>query len=194
MIPETTDSEKCEVKSKTGNKGIVDIVKKINKLDELPEKKFKRIATITMGLCRADLYMPTHVFNTADVIGKGHNEIIFHIEDGKSLNVKAQVAHAGLAPKERKSGSSINGKTRICKTGNASLRSALYMPAMSATKHNPALREFYQRLISKGKLKMVALVAVMRKLLVYAIGILRNNTPYNPDWTKILQEKFALAS
>src|SRR3989338_9591279 len=102
MIPETTDSEKCEVKSKTGNKGIVDIVKKINKLDELPEKKFKRIATITMGLCRADLYMPTHVFNTADVIGKGHNEIIFHIEDGKntlyfSYDVIAEIGKHGLS-------------------------------------------------------------------------------------------------
>jgi transposase len=117
-----------------------------------------------------------------------------HIEDGKSLNVKAQIAHAGLAPKERKSGSSVNGKTRICKTGNANLRSALYMPAMSAIQKNPLLKEFYQRLINKGKLKMVALVAVMRKLLVYAIGILRNDVPFDPNWAKIQQEKFALTS
>lgn len=50
-----------------------------------------------------------------------------HVEDGINLNVKAQVAHAGLAPKERQSGSSVNGKTRICKTGNANLRSAFYI-------------------------------------------------------------------
>ncbi|MBI4453969.1 hypothetical protein HY636_04975 [Candidatus Woesearchaeota archaeon] len=98
MIPETTDSEKCEVKNKTGDKGIV---RKINNLDWLPEKKFKKIGTITMGFCRADLYMPTHVFNTADVIGKGHNEIIFHIEDGKntlyfSYDVIAEVGKHGL--------------------------------------------------------------------------------------------------
>lgn len=72
-----------------------------NNLDWLPEKKFKRIGTITMGFCRADLYMPTHVFNTADVIGKGHNEIIFHIEDGKntlyfSYDVIAEVGKHGL--------------------------------------------------------------------------------------------------
>jgi transposase len=117
-----------------------------------------------------------------------------HIEDGQNLNVKAQVAHAGLAPKERKSGSSINGKPRICKVGNANLRSALYMPAMCAIQKNIKLKEFYERLISKGKIKMVALVAVMRKLLVYAIGVLKNNAPYDPNWVKIQQEKFALAS
>lgn len=117
-----------------------------------------------------------------------------HVEDGKNLNVKAQVAHAGLAPKERKSGSSVNGKPRICKVGNAKLRSSLYMPAMSAIQNNPKLKEFYEKLISKGKLKMVALVAVMRKLLVYAIGVLRNNTPFDPNWIKIQQEKFALSA
>lgn len=117
-----------------------------------------------------------------------------HVEDGISLNAKAQVAHAGLAPKERQSGSSINGKTRICKTGNADLRTALYMPAMSAIQNNPILKEFYEKLISKGKPKMVALTAVMRKLLVQAIGVLRNNTPYDPNWSKIQQEKFALSA
>jgi transposase len=117
-----------------------------------------------------------------------------HIEDGKNLNVKAQVAHAGLAPKERQSGSSIKGKSRICKVGSANLRSALYMPAMSAIQNNPQLKEFYQRLISKGKLKMIALVAVMRKLLVYAIGVLRNNAPYDANWAKIQQEKFVLCA
>ena len=50
----------------------------------LPNKTFKFIGTITMGLCRSDLYIPTHVFNTADVIGKGHNEIIMWVEDGVS--------------------------------------------------------------------------------------------------------------
>ncbi len=117
-----------------------------------------------------------------------------HIEDGKSLTVKAQVAHAGLAPREYKSGSSINGKTRICKTGNANLRKALYMPAMCAIKNNPILFGFYHRLLSRGKPKMVALVAVMRKLLAICIGVLRNNQPFQVDWAKKQKEKFALST
>ncbi len=46
-------------------------------------KKFRKMFGISMGLCRADLYMPTHVFNTADVIGRGHDHIIFKIENGR---------------------------------------------------------------------------------------------------------------
>jgi len=115
-----------------------------------------------------------------------------HIEDGKTINVKAQVAHAGLAPREFLSGSSVKGKPRICRTGNANLRKALYMPAMCAIQNNPVLKEFYSRLVSKGKLKMVALIASMRKLLVIAIGVLRNDAPFNPDWAKLQQEKYLL--
>jgi hypothetical protein len=48
--------------------------------------------------------------------------------------------------------------------------------------------------VSKGKLKMVALVAVMRKMLVLAIGILNNDVPYDENWVTKYQENFALAS
>lgn len=117
-----------------------------------------------------------------------------HIEDGKNLNVKAQVAHAGLAPREYKSGSSINGKTRICRTGNSNLRKSLFMPAMCCIQSNIILSSFYHRLLSRGKPKMVALIAVMRKLLAICIGVLRNNQPFQVDWAQKQKEKFALCS
>ncbi|KKL95088.1 hypothetical protein LCGC14_1858130 [marine sediment metagenome] len=101
---------------------------------------------------------------------------------GETMSVKAQVAHAGLAPRQRVSGTSVRGKTQICKTGNARLRKSLYMAALSAIQHNPHVREFYQRLVSQGKHKMVALCACMRKLLVIALGVLRNGVPYQEDW------------
>lgn len=117
-----------------------------------------------------------------------------HIEDGESLNVKAQVAHAGLAPREFQSGKSINKKPRICRTGNSKLRKALYMPAMTAMRKNPVLSEFYQKLLKVGKAKKVALIAVMRKLLVIAIGVLRNDKPFDPNWAKFQQEKYLLCA
>lgn len=101
---------------------------------------------------------------------------------GDAMSVKSQVAHAGLAPRQRMSGSSVRGKTQICKMGNARLRKALYMPAMSAIQYNPHIREFYQKMVSQGKHKMVALCACMRKLLVIALGVLRNEVPYQEDW------------
>ncbi|MCK4911950.1 MAG: IS110 family transposase [Thermodesulfovibrionales bacterium] len=99
-----------------------------------------------------------------------------------AVSVKAQVAHAGLAPRQRVSGTSVRGKTQICKMGNARLRRALYMPTMSAIQYNPHIREFYLKKVSQGKHKMVALCACMRKLLVIALGVLKNGVPYQEDW------------
>ena len=97
-------------------------------------------------------------------------------------SIKAQVAHAGLAPRQRVSGTSVRGKTQLCKMGNARLRRALYMPTMSAIRYNPHIREFYLKKVSQGKHKMVALCACMRKLLVIALGVLKNGVPYQEDW------------
>jgi transposase len=111
-------------------------------------------------------------------------QILAELKDIESekINAKAQVAHAGLAPKEYQSGSSVNGKPRICRTGNKKLRECLYMPAMTAIRHNKPMREFYERLVEKGKPKKVALIAVMRKLLVTAVGVLNNGVPFEVDW------------
>lgn len=104
-------------------------------------------------------------------------------KEGK-LSRKAQTAHAGLAPQQRQSGSSVRGKTRLCKAGNGRLRKGLYFPAVTAIKRNVAVSEFYGRLVSNGKSRMVALAAAMRKLLVIAIGVLNNQTPFDPQWQK----------
>jgi len=87
---------------------------------------------------------------------------------------KAAAAYIGVTPRERQSGTSINGKPRICKTGNASLRRDLYMPAMVAIRFNPILRTFAQRLKERGKPPKVIIVAVMRKLVVLAFNLLQH--------------------
>lgn len=84
------------------------------------------------------------------------------------LDARQWVASAGLDPRECSSGSSVHKKTRISKAGNAHLRRALFMPALVAIRRQPHLRAFYQHLCAQGKPKMVALTAVMRKL-VHAI-------------------------
>lgn len=100
------------------------------------------------------------------------------------ISKSAQTAHAGLAPMQRQSGTCIRGKSMICKAGNSRLRKCLYMPALVAIKHNPLIRLFYERLVSKGKPKMVAVTASMRKLLVLAIGVLNNQMPFDPDYRR----------
>ena len=81
-------------------------------------------------------------------------------------------ALAGLAPYNRDSGSRQG--IRFIRGGRASVRCALYMAGMSAIRHDPILREFYQRLRAAGKVKMVALTAVMRKLIVLLNRLLAN--------------------
>lgn len=81
-----------------------------------------------------------------------------------TLTSKQVASLAGLAPFNRDSGT-LKGKRTIW-GGRASVRNALYMPTLVAIKHNPQLREFYQRLCGAGKAKMTALIACMRKLLV----------------------------
>jgi transposase len=93
----------------------------------------------------------------------------------------AVAAFVGLSPREHQSGIS-RGHTRLAKTGNARLRKALYFPAMSAVRHNPILQALYQRLLAAGKPKMVALAAVMRKLIILAYGVLKSKRPFDPAY------------
>jgi len=79
----------------------------------------------------------------------------------------------GVAPINHDSGKH-KGKRRIA-GGRTRVRSGLYMATLVATRHNPVIRDFYQRLLAKGKLKLVALVACMRKLLVILNAMLRDN-------------------
>jgi len=97
----------------------------------------------------------------------------------QDLDVRQWVAYAGLDPREYQSGTSVHRKTRISKTGNRHLRRALYMPALVAAQHEPHLRAFYQHLLARGKCKMQALIAVMRKLLHAVYGMLKNRQPYD---------------
>jgi transposase len=95
------------------------------------------------------------------------------------LDVRQWVAMAGLDPREYSSGTSVRRKTRISKAGNRHLRRALYMPALVAVRHDLHLRAFYQHLLDKGKPKLQALVAVMRKLLHAIFGIFKHRQPYD---------------
>ena len=97
-------------------------------------------------------------------------------------SAKAVAAYAGLSPRHRRSGTSIHGKPRLCKTGNARLRKALYMPAIVALRFNPVLRAFANRLGAVGKHKRLVIGAVMRKLLVLAFGILRSGKRFDPNY------------
>jgi transposase len=95
---------------------------------------------------------------------------------------QSAAAAAGLAPREYRSGTSVRKRTRLSKAGDARLRKALYLPALTAIRFNPLLKGFFERLVRAGKPKMQAVGACMRKLVMLCYGVLKNRTPFDPDW------------
>lgn len=94
------------------------------------------------------------------------------------LDEKQIASLVGLAPHAWDSGQ-YRGKRAIW-GGRAEIRSVLYMAALVASRYNPVLKEFYQRLLGRGKAKKVALVAVMRKLLVILNAMARSGQHWSP--------------
>jgi transposase len=119
------------------------------------------------------------------VIGVGETlaaSLMAHMpEPGVLRRSGEMVAYAGLNPSHHRSGSSIDRPTRISKIGNATLRSSLYMPALSAMRFNPAVAALVVRLKSTGRLKPKQIVvAAMRKLLVLCFGVLKTGKRFDP--------------
>ena len=104
--------------------------------------------------------------------------LIAELPELGSLDRRKVAALVGLAPWTRQSGQ-WRGKSFIG-GGRKSVRNALFMAAMVAARHNPILKQFRDKLVAAGKPKLVAIIAVARKLLIILNAILRDKTPWQP--------------
>jgi len=104
-------------------------------------------------------------------------QLIGELPELGTLGRRGIAALCGLAPWTRQSGR-WHGKSFIG-GGRSRVRSSLFMAAMVAARHNRVFADFYQRLLAKGKPKLVALIAVARKLLVVLNAVLRSSEPWN---------------
>jgi transposase len=95
------------------------------------------------------------------------------------LSHREWVKFAGLDPRAFDSGKSVHKKSRLSKAGNRYIRSALYMPALSAKTHDPYVRAYFHHLTANGKKPLQALCAVMRKLLHAIHGMLKHDQPFD---------------
>lgn len=91
-------------------------------------------------------------------------------------------AYLGLVPVERQSGTSLMGRAKLSKTGPSHIRAILYMAAVVAVRYNPHVKALYERLLAKGKTKMSALGAAMRKLVHLCFGVLKTQKKYQSDY------------
>jgi transposase len=111
--------------------------------------------------------------------------LLSEITDIKQYKSARQVAaYAGLVPRERQSGTSVRGRTRLSKIGNARLRRALYFPAITALRCSPFFQAWAEGLRERGKCKMSVICAAMRKLVHLAYGVLKSGKPFDPEWAK----------
>jgi len=102
---------------------------------------------------------------------------------GRTFDSAEQLAaYLGLVPVEWQSGTSVRGRPRMSKAGPAHLRKVLYMPAVVARRCNPHIKALNERLMAKGKSKMAAIGAAMRKLAHLCFGVVHSGKPYDPKF------------
>ena len=133
-------------------------------------------------------WQPTLVkkVNSVTAIGKRATaELIIYTQGFKGMkNYRQLISYAGLSPREYSSGSSIKAKARICKQGGKTLRNILYMCSLCAIKTNHACKQLYERLVTKGKNKKLALIAVCNKLLKQVFAVVHNQTMFKNNYLK----------
>lgn len=115
-------------------------------------------------------------------VGKVLSRYMMSLFQSRDFNSAAQMAaFVGTVPMEYQSGTSVNRRPRMSKAGSAKIRAKLYLPAVVATRYNPDAKALYERLLEKGKSKMSALGAVMRKLVHICFGVLKHQQCYSPQ-------------
>lgn len=131
------------------------------------------------GLKR-DLYLLQSIHTVGPQVGL----MLLALLHGHAFQSAEQVAaYLGLVPVERQSGTSVLGRSRLPKASPARVRAVLYMTAVVAIRHNPHVKALYERLLARGKSKMSALGASIRKLVHLGFGVFKNKIPYQPNYS-----------
>ena len=140
------------------------------------------IAQVVIQVIETDEYLRRGYALLMSIPGLGAQSaavLLAEVPDFRVFGHNKQItAFAGLAPQERVSGSSVRGRSHISKIGSSRLRAILYMCALSARRYNPILKTFADRLSEAGKPPKVILVALARKLLVLAYGVMKTGRPF----------------
>ena len=128
-----------------------------------------------------DLKEQDKLLQTIPGIGEKTSYLLLsEIEFSRYDSARQIAAYAGVAPRKRDSGTSLN-QTYLSKHGNGRIRKGLYFPAITATRYNKTINQFASRLEKNGKTPMQIVCASMRKLLHIAFGVLKHKSPFNPN-------------
>lgn len=109
-------------------------------------------------------------------------------------NAEQVAAFLGVAPVEKRSGTSVRGRARMSKIGPPEMRAKLYLAALCGLRFNIAMKSMYERLCLNGKAKMVAIGALMRKLIHWCFGVLKSRQPFDIDFINVGRMQASIAA
>lgn len=149
----------------------------------LLDRRIERLTNAAVELVQQDAALSRHMENLCAAKGVGRATAIAVLAElmvlPRDLKAPQVSRYAGLDIRLTQSGSSVNRPARLSKAGNAYLRGALYMPVMSAVQHDPRAKAFYDALVARGKKKIQAQCAVMRKYLTGMWACIKDETAFD---------------
>lgn len=167
-------------------------LKRINQRIGLLTKQEKEITVELSVLIKEDVEVSGSVELLCSLPGIGQltAATVLSETNGFDLirNKRQLTSYAGLDIKEKQSGTSVRGKSKISKKGNKYLRKAMHMPALSAIRHDNRFKNIFVRLVSRHGIKMKAVVAVQRKLLEMMYVIFKNKETYDSEYVTNQQD------
>ena len=153
-------------------------------IDQL-DRRIERLREAALQLVRDSQGLSRGLDQILAAKGIGENSAIILLAElavlPQDMKAKQVARYAGLNVVTRQSGTSVRSPGRLSKAGNAYLRAALYMPAMTSIKHSPEAKAFRDRLVSNGKKPAQAVGALMRKYLTGVWAALQSDTPFDPQ-------------
>lgn len=166
-------------KNRLGTQHDADARRSIEEAIDFYQRQLKQLDQQLQQLMQTDRQFRKQLSLLISVPGVGVTTaaaVIADLPELGKLNRREAARLAGLAPINRDSGT-LRGK-RMIGGGRATVRKGLYMATLVATKHNPIIRDHYRQLLDRGKAKMTALTACMRKLLLILNAVLKENKPW----------------
>lgn len=151
------------------------------------QKESEKTEEVLLKLIKEDHQEMLSLLESISGIGRKTAMLLLVITDGFTrFESSGQLcSFCGLTPSIRQSGTSVKGRSRITKIGNAKLRNLLFMCSFTACKHNKACKAIYDRIVNQGKSKKLALIAVCNKLLKQAFAIAKSGVEYNPNYRSV---------
>ncbi len=170
-------------KNRTEHVGDRTIGQSLHRILEVIEREIERLDRAIAAAIASDRERSDRAARLQTMPGVGActaNLLVTDLPELGIYNRRQIAALIGVAPMNRDSGT-FRGK-RMTGGGRHRLRTALYMPTLVAIQHNPVIRGHYQRLVGRGKPKMTAVVACMRKLVLILNTMMRKNEAWNPNF------------